>query len=188
MGSLSRKEVTSILKAWNLGNEQVLEDLIPLVYDELHRLAHLYMSRESPGGVLQTTALINETYLKINQLNQIEWKSRSHFIGVAARLMRRILVDFARNRKAKKRGGDFKQVTLDDGLKKPDLVNRDLEALDSALNSLAQQDKRKAKVVELRYFGGFSVRETADVLEISPETVHRDWNFAKAWLLRELAN
>jgi RNA polymerase sigma factor (TIGR02999 family) len=181
-------DVTRLLLAWSEGEDEALEQLVPFVYEELHRLARLYMGRERPDHLLQTTALINEAYLKLADLESIKWQNRSQFFGVCARLMRRILVDFARVRDAKKRGGDIPKVTLDEGVIGKAGKEVDLLAIDEALKALASLDRRKSEVVELRYFGGLSVKETAEFLNVSPETVMRDWKFAKAWLARELEN
>lgn len=188
MRDRSAQDVTRLLQEWSLGEEEALQRLIPLVYQELHRLAHCYMKREAEGHVLQTTALINEACIRLMDLDRIHWQNRNQFLGVSAQVMRRVLVDFARTRNAKKRGGDIEKVTLNE-----DVVGEvghavDIEALDEALVKLAGEDSRKARVVELRFFGGFSVNETAEILGISPETVMRDWRFAKAWLLREVEN
>jgi RNA polymerase sigma factor (TIGR02999 family) len=159
---------------------------MPLVYGELHRLAHRYMLRERVGHTLQTTALINEAYLKLIDAAKIPWQNRAHFFAISAGLMRRILVDFARTRGSRKRGGDVRKVELDESRVPSPGRDTDLIALDSALNSLAAVDPRQAKVVELRFFGGLAVDETAEVLEISPRTVKREWAVAKLWLLREM--
>lgn len=180
------QEITQLLLAWTEGDAHALDRLMPLVQGELHRLAHRYMSAERPGHPLQTTALINEAYLRLIDSSRVRWQNRSHFFAVSAQLMRRILVDFARARDKLKRGGDTVQVSLEEAM----LVSResspDLLALDDALTALAAFDERKSKVIELRFFGGLSVEETADVLKVSPVTVMRDWGLAKTWLLREL--
>ncbi len=160
---------------------------MPLVYEELHRLAHRYMARERVGyNTLQTTALVNEAYLRLIDANQVDWQDREHFFAIAAKLMRRILVDFARSRGYQKRGGKVRKVTLDEALVMSPEPDHDLVKLDDALNALAKFDERKARVVELRYFGGLSVEETGQVLKVAPITVMRDWNMAKLWLLKEL--
>jgi len=182
----STQEVTEILVAWSNGDETALERLIPLVHDELHRLAHRYMNRENPGHMLQTTALVNEAYLRLVDSSRVQWQNRAHFYAVSAQLMRRILVDFARSRNYLKRGGNAVQVSLDQALAVSLDQDADLVALDEALNALAAIDERKSRVVELRFFGGLSIEETAEVLKVSPETVMRDWRLAKVWLLREL--
>jgi len=178
---------SSLLRAWSNGDESALDKLMPLVYDELHRLAHRYMARERAGDhTLQTTALVNEAYLRLIDAHKVQWQDRVHFFAIAAKLMRRILVDFARTRGYQKRGGDVRKVTLDEELVVSLEPDQDLVRLDDALNALAEFDARKARVVELRYFGGLSVDETAEVLKVVPITVMRDWNMAKLWLLKEL--
>jgi len=180
-------DVTSLLVAWSEGDEAALARLVPQVYAELHRLAHHYMRAERPGHTLQTTALVNEAYLRLVDTKRIRWESRAHFLGVAAQAMRRILVDAARGHGALKRGGAALHVSLN-GVAVPAPERDDaLVALDEALTALAAVDARKSRVVELRYFGGLTVAETAAVLHVSPETVQRDWHVAKAWLLRELS-
>jgi RNA polymerase sigma factor (TIGR02999 family) len=180
-------EVTQLLLAWSDGDNSALEKLIPLVYDELRRLARRYMVRERSGHTLQTTALVNEAYLRMVDLKEVQWQNRAHFFAVSAQLMRHILVDFARSRGYKKRGGGTVQIPIDDALDVSTHEPSDLIALDDALNSLAEIDARKSKVVEMRFFGGLSVEETAHVLKVSPETVMRDWKMAKVWLLREIS-
>jgi RNA polymerase sigma factor (TIGR02999 family) len=160
---------------------------MPLVYDELRRLARRYMGRERTGHTLQTTALVNEAYLRMVDLKVVQWQNRAHFFAVSAQLMRHILVDFARSRGYKKRGGGARQIPLDEALHVSADQPEDLIALDDALNSLAEVDARKSKVVELRFFGGLSVEETAHVLDVSVDTVMRDWKMAKVWLLREIS-
>jgi RNA polymerase sigma factor (TIGR02999 family) len=181
------QEITQLLLAWNEGDEKALDRLVPLVHEELHRLAHRYMAGERVGHPLQTTALVNEAYLRLIDSSRVRWQNRAHFFAVSAQLMRRILVDFARARKKLKRGGDVIQVSLDEATVISQEPSADLVALDEALQMLASFDERKSKVVELRFFGGLSVDETAEVLKVSPITVMRDWNLAKVWLLRELA-
>jgi RNA polymerase sigma-70 factor, ECF subfamily len=178
--------VTKLLLAWSEGEDTALEELIPRVYQELRRLARRYMQGERPGHTLQTTALVNEAYLRLIDSRQVRWQSRTHFFAISAQLMRRILVDFARSRRYQKRGGGAQKVTLNEDLMVSPERGRDLIALDHALNALAATDARKARVVELRFFGGLSVEETAGVLKVSPDTVHRDWRLAKAWLGREM--
>lgn len=178
--------VTDLLLAWGRGDEQALQDLIPAVHDELHRLAHTYMRGERPGHPLQTTALVNEAYLRLVDTSRVRWQNRAHFFAVSAQLMRRVLVDFARTRQRQKRGGDTVHVPLDDALAAAHDHSADVIAIDEALRALAAIDARKSNVVELRYFGGLSVEETAETLKVSPVTVMRDWRLAKAWLLREL--
>jgi RNA polymerase sigma factor (TIGR02999 family) len=180
------QEFTALLRAWSRGDGAALDKLIPLVHEELRRLAHSYMRRERAGHTLQTTALVNEAYLRLVDTNLVQWRDRAHFFGIAARLMRQILVDFARSRGYQKRGGGLRQVSLDEALLVSPEPDEDFVRLDDALNALAEFDARKARVVELRYFGGLSVEETAEVLEVSGITVIRDWNIAKLWLLKEL--
>jgi len=181
-------DVTSLLVAWSEGDETALALLVPKVYAELHRLAHHHMRAESPGRTLQTTALVNEAYLRLVDTRRVRWQSRAHFLGVAAQAMRRILVDAARARGARKRGGTSPRVSLDESLLPAPERGASLVALDDALTTLASVDPRKSQVVELRYFAGLSVAETAAVLGVSAETVQRDWRVAKAWLLRELSS
>ncbi len=180
-------EVTRLLQAWNDGDEAALDELVPLVYSELHRLARHYLSAEKPGHLLQTTALINEAYLKLVDSRAPRWQNRSHFFGISARLMRRILVDFARERNAQKRGGGAQQVSITAGLAAPCAPDEDILAVDQALCALAKVDERKSRVVELRFFGGLDEEETAKALGVSRETVRRDWRLAKSWLLRWLS-
>jgi RNA polymerase sigma-70 factor, ECF subfamily len=186
MMSAGPRQITELLLAWNEGEERALERLVPLVHDELHRLAHRYMAGERSDHPLQTTALVNEAYLRLVDSSRVRWQNRAHFFAVSAQLMRRILVDFARARHKLKRGGGAVQVSLDDALTISHEPNPALIALDHALKALAAVDERKSRVVELRFFGGLSVEETAEVLKVSSITVLRDWAFAKAWLLREL--
>jgi len=186
MKSRSPGDVTELLLAWHAGDQDALASLTPLVYDELHRLAGIYMSRERPGHPLQATALVNEAYLKLTDSSRVRWQNRGHFVAVAAQLMRRILVDFARDRRSQKRGHDWQQVTLDEGVLLGGEPNVDLIALDEALQRLATLDPRKVQVVEMRFFGGLSLDETAEVVGVSVDTISRDWNAAKAWLRREL--
>src|SRR5437763_10686836 len=180
--------ITEILLAWGDGGQSALERLTPIVYAELRRRAHRYMNREREGHTLQTTALVNEAFLKLIDSSRVRWQNRAHFFAVSAQLMRRILVDFARSRHYQKRGGAAQRVSLDDALLVGAARSGDLIALDDALTALAAIDKRKSEVVELRFFGGLSVEETAEALKVSPDTVMRDWRRAKAWLLRELNN
>ncbi len=180
-------EVTSLLQAWSAGDERALDKLAPLVYQELHRTAHRYMDREHSGHTLQTTALINEVYLRLVNARKVDWQGRAHFYAICARMMRRVLTDFARSRRYIKRGGDAVHLSFDEALFLGREDDPDIVELDEALNVLAGMDPRKTQVVELRFFGGFSVEETAKVLGVSVETVHRDWKFAKVWLLRELS-
>ncbi len=180
--------ITELLIDWGEGNEDALEKLFPLVEKELHRLAHNYMRRLSPGNTLQTTALINETYIRLIDQNRVQWQNRAHFFGIAATMMRRFLLNYIRDNKRKKRGGDLIQVTLEDNATITDEKSDEILALEEALCALSKMDERKAKVVELRYYGGLSVKETAEVLKVSEITVLRDWNLAKAWLAREIRN
>lgn len=182
------QNVTGLLHAWAEGDQSALGRLTPLVYDKLHRLAHLYMSREQDGHTLQTTALINEVYLRLVDSEGLRLQDRSHFFAVSAQLMRRILVDFARARVSYKRGGGAFSISLDDAPSLSCEPGTDVVALDHALKALASLDERKSKVVELRFFGGLSVDETAEVLRISADTVLRDWKFAKSWLQREMTD
>jgi len=182
----SRENVTQLLRAWSDGHQEALEKLMPLVYDELRRLARHYMRRERPGHILQTSALVNEAYLRLVDASQVNWQNRAHFFAISAELMRRILVDFARAQQSQKRGGGTPAVSLDEELDVSE-QRLDLAALDDALKALAVLDPRKSRLVELRFFGGLSVEETAEVLQVSPETVKRDWKLAKVWLLRELS-
>jgi RNA polymerase sigma factor (TIGR02999 family) len=186
MSGESDRDITALLMAWGNGDKGALSRLTPLVYDELHRLAEGYMRREHPGHTLQTTALVNEAYIRLVDSSRVRWQNRAHFFAVAAQLMRRVLVDFARNRRYQKRGGDWCQVTLGEGLGLATTLDSDLVALDEALERLAKLDRRKASVVELRFFGGLSLEETAEAMQVSTDTVGRDWRAAKAWLMREL--
>ena len=183
----SAHEITHLLQAWGEGDERALEQLIPLVYQELHQAAHRYMAREGPGHTLQTTALVNEVYLRLAGVRGRGWENRAPFFALCAKLMRRILIDFARSRRSLKRGGHAERVSLDEALVISNTPRADLVALDEALRRLEAVDPRKSQVVELRFFGGLSVKETAEALKLSPETVLRDWRFAKDWLLRELS-
>ncbi len=186
MGAPSSREVTALLQAWGRGDEDALQKLMPLVYDELHAAARRYMTGERAGHTLQTTALIHETYLRLVDIRHVEWQDRAHFLAVCAQLMRRILIDFARSRGYQKRGGAAPRVNFDEKLAVTAEPDSNLVALDDALNRLAQVDERKSKVVELRFFGGLGVKETAEVMKVSADTVMRDWKLAKVWLLREL--
>jgi RNA polymerase sigma factor (TIGR02999 family) len=179
-------EVTALLQAWSAGDESALEKLTPFVYEELRRTAHRYMAREQTGHTLQTTALVNEVYVRLVRVSEVSWQNRAHFFAVCARMMRRILTDFARSRRYLKRGGNAARIPFDEALFAGREVPADIVALDDALKALAGFDERKSRVVELRFFGGLSVEETAEVLHVSVETVHRDWKMSKAWLLQEL--
>ena len=184
----SPPDITALLVDWSKGDKTALDKLFPLVERELHRLAHSYMRKENPDHTLQTTALVNEAYLRLVDQKNTHWQNRAHFFGIAAQIMRRILLNYARDRQRMKRGGDAIQVSLSE----VDLVSgtkaKELIALDEALQKLSTIDERKARVVEFRYFGGLSVEETAEVLQVSSITVMRDWNMARAWLARELEN
>ena len=180
-------DVTQLLVAWSDGDQAAFQRLLPLVYAELRRVAHRRMRDERPDHLLQTTALINEAYLRLVDINRVRWQSRAHFFAVSARVMRRILVDAARERDALKRGGDISHIVFDETLMPAPSCDADLIALDAALRALADVDPRKSQVVVLRYFGGLSVEETAEVLDVSVRTVAGDWKLAKLWLLRELA-
>jgi RNA polymerase sigma-70 factor, ECF subfamily len=181
------EQITQLLLAWNEGDTNALHRLMPLVHKELHRLAHHYMSGERTGHPLQTTELVNEAYLRLVDSSRVRWRDRNHFFAVSAQLMRRILVDVARARNKLKRGGAALLAPLDDARDFSQDRGVDLMALDEALSRLAAFDERKAKVVELRFFGGLTVEETSGVLNVAPITIMRDWELAKAWLLRELS-
>jgi len=182
----SSKEITKLLVAWSDGDDAALNQLAPLIHAELHRLAHQYMIRERPGHLLQTSALINEAYIRLIDWKNVRWQNRAHFFGVAAQLMRRILVDFARDRQYLKRGGGAFHVSLSEAASFVVHRSADFVALDEALETLAGIDPRKVKIVEMRFFAGLSVEEVAELLNVSKETVMRDWRLAKVWLLREL--
>ena len=183
----SLHEVTQLLHSWSEGNQEALDELVPLVHAELHRLARHYMSNERPGHTLQTTELVNEAYVRLIDWQNVRWQNRAHFFGVAAQIMRRILVDFARSRASVKKGGGTQYVSLSEAMTISPERSEDLIALDDALESLSELDSRKSRIVELRFFGGLSVEETAEVLKISARTVMRDWGLAQAWLYRELS-
>lgn len=187
MTGSSQHEITQLLHAWSEGREGVAERLMPLVYDELHRLASIQMAHERPGHTLQATALVNEAYLKLVGARTLNWQDRAHFFALSAQIMRRILVDWARARRSLKKGGDLKPLQLDEGLAVSPGSEIDFVALHDALQALQAIDPRKSRVVELRFFGGLSVEETAAVLKVSEETVKRDWRLAKGWLRRELS-
>jgi RNA polymerase sigma-70 factor (ECF subfamily) len=182
----SSLQVTQLLVAWGQGDPAALEKLVPLVHAELSRLAHHYMAGERTGHTLQTTALVNEAFLRLVDSSQVRWQNRAHFMAVSAQLMRRILVDFARSRNYLKRGAGAQQVTLDEAMMISEAPDLDLVELDRALQQLATVDARKSQVVELRFFGGLTEEEAAEVLKVSPETVRRDLRLAKTWLLREM--
>jgi RNA polymerase sigma factor (TIGR02999 family) len=178
---------TALLLAWGRGDQAAFEELVPLVHDELRRLARQHMGGERPGHTLQASALVNEAYLRLLDVKRMTWQNRAHFFAMAARVMRRILVESARKRRFQKRGGGARPVSLDEALLVTSEPGQDLVALDDALNALAKMDPRKGQVVELRFFGGLSVEETAEALRVSTGTVMRDWRLAKVWLLRELS-
>jgi RNA polymerase sigma factor (TIGR02999 family) len=180
------QQVTRLLVAWSGGDQAALEELTPLVYGELRRLAHHYIGRERPGHTLQTSALVNEAYLRLVGQKDIDWQSRAHFYGIAARLMRQVLVDYARRRGYAKRGGGALRVSLDEALAVSEERAAEVVALDEALEDLAKLDPRQGQIVELRFFGGLSIEETAEVLGVSPGTVMADWTVAKAWLRRAI--
>jgi len=184
MSESAASEVTLLLKEWREGNKQSLDKLVSLVYDELRRLAHHYLRQERADHTLQTTALVNEAYLRLIDAENVQWQDRTHFFAISSNLMRRILVDYARARGSKKRGQNIGKVTINENHFVT--TDRNILKLDDALSALSEFDSRKAKVVELRYFSGLSLEETAQVLKISPDTVRRDWRLAKAWLLCEL--
>jgi len=179
-------DVTQLLHAWGQGEDAALEQMVPIVYHELKRIAHRYMAGERQSHTLQTTALVNEVYVKLIDSQKVNWQNRAHFFAICAQLMRQILVDFARSRAYQKRGGGAQKITLVEDLLGPRERGRDLVALDDALKALADLDPRKSQVVELRFFGGLSVEETAEVLNVCPDTIMRDWKLAKMWLGREL--
>ena len=187
MPPVSSPDITRLLLAWGRGEQDALEKLYPLVYGELRRLAHSYMRRERPGHILETSALVNEAYLRMIDSKNLRWQNRAQFFGLSAQMMRRILVDFARARRSSKRGGESPRLSLDHAPVVSPEGRPDILALDDALKTLAAVDPRKSRVVELRFFGGLSVEETAEALKISPDTVTRDWKLAKAWLRRELS-
>ncbi len=186
MRAPSTPTITQLLLAWQAGDRQALDSLVPVVYEELRRLAHRSMKRERVGHLLQTTALVNEAYLNLVDASQVVWRDRAHFFAICARLMREILVHYARGRDAQKRGGGFRQISLDESALCAPAPDADLLDLDDALKSLDSFDARKARVVELRFFGGLTLDETAEVLKVSADTVARDWDFAKTWLYREM--
>ena len=179
-------EITRMLRAWSGGDREAVDTLMPLVYDELHKVAAQYLRKQRPDHTLQPTALVHEAYLRLIGQNEIDWQNRAHFFGVAAQIMRRLLVDHARKFNAEKRGHDFQKLSLDENIDRAVERSSDLIALDEALKSLAEFDEQKARLVELRYFGGLSIEETADVLGVTPTTIKRHWRFAKAWLYEEM--
>jgi RNA polymerase sigma factor (TIGR02999 family) len=182
----SPKDVTQLLVAWSNGNQAARDRLMSVVYEELHRLARRYMRRESPGHTLQTSALVNEAFLRLVDQRNVQWQNRAHFFGIAAQMMRRILVDYARSRSYAKRGGGIQAMSLDEALVVSHERSEEVVNVHEALERLAEFDPRKGQIVELRFFGGLSIEETAEVLGVSPGTVMRDWTLAKAWLRREM--
>jgi RNA polymerase sigma-70 factor (ECF subfamily) len=186
MTNPSAQNVTKLLRAWRDGEDLALAELLPLVHQELRRIARCYMVGEKHGHTLQATALVNEAYLRLLGSQKVNWQNRAHFFAISAQLMRRILVDSARARGYRKRGGGVQKITLDEAFIAPAEKGSDLVALDDALQALAAFDARKCKVVELRIFGGLSVKETAEVLKVSPDTIFRDWRLARTWLAREM--
>jgi RNA polymerase sigma factor (TIGR02999 family) len=187
MESSAGQDVTALLHAWSAGDKDALDRLTAVVYRDLHRAAHRYMARERESHTLQTTGLIHEVYIELMEIKGINWQNRAHFLALCARLMRRILVDWARDRGYKKRGAGAVHVSLDEALTVSPDTNDEMISVDEALHKLEAIDPRKAQVVELRFFGGLSVEETAEALQVSEETVFRDWRLAKVWLLRELS-
>jgi RNA polymerase sigma-70 factor, ECF subfamily len=186
MDITSSRDVTGLLQAWGQGDQEALQKLVPLVYEQLHAVAGRCMAGERPGHTYQTTALIHETYLRLVNIREVKWQNRAHFFAICAQLMRRILVDFARSRGSKKRGGAVSHVAFDEAAIVSACPDENLLALDEALNRLARVDARMSRVVELRFFGGLDVKETAEAMKISVDTVMRDWKLAKVWLLRDL--
>jgi RNA polymerase sigma factor (TIGR02999 family) len=184
--STSQQGVTELLVSWSNGDQQALDRLTPLVYGELRRLAARYLRRERSDHTLQSTALVHEAYLRLIDQKHVRWQNRAHFFGVAAQMIRRILVDHARGKQAAKRGAGGWKLSLDEAIATPEQRDLDLVALDDALGGLAKIDRQQSRVVELRFFAGLSIEETAEVLRISPATVKRDWTAAKAWLYREM--
>jgi RNA polymerase sigma factor (TIGR02999 family) len=181
-----RADITTLLRAWGQGDGSALDRLAPMVYDELQSIAHRQMLREKQGQTLQTTALVNEAYLRLVDVKNVTWQDRAHFYAVSAQMMRRILVDAARARLREKRGGGVQRLSLDEVLDEQAPRDRELVAIDDALTELARMDERKSRVIELRFFGGLSVEETAVILKISPQSVMRDWKLAKAWMALQL--
>lgn len=181
-------EITQLLRAWGNGDQAALERLTPLVYDKLRRMARRYMRRERAGHTLQTTALLNEAYLRLVDVTQVNWQNRAHFFAVSAQMMRRILVDAARARASSRRGGPVARVEMEEIPDFSSTRDREIVAIDDALKTLAEMDPRKARVIELRFFGGLNVAETAQVLKISQQSVMRDWKLAKVWLMREVSS
>ncbi len=188
MADVASHQITQLLVDWGKGDEFALERLMPLVYDELRRMARAYMRRQPSGHTFQTTELIHEAYLKLAKQDERNWQNRAHFFGVAAQAMRHILVDYARSKQSQKRGGWQERITIADNLVVSSDKSKEMVELDDALNNLTALDERKGRVVELKYFGGLTHEEIAEVLKISIETVKRDWRFSRTWLLRELAD
>ena len=188
LGSVSTHGVTQLLLAWRAGDDGALDRLMPVVYNELHRLARRYMTAEQTGHPLQTTALVHEVYLRLVNASGIEWQDRAHFYAICARLMRRILIDSARSRNYQKRGAGFVHIQLEEAVTVSETLGSELLAVDEALKQLAAIDSRKSDVVELKFFGGLNAEEIAAALQVSPDTVLRDWKLAKAWLLRQLSH
>jgi RNA polymerase sigma factor (TIGR02999 family) len=180
-------DVTQLLVSWSSGNQAALEELMPLVYSELRRLAAAYLRRERPDHTLQSTALVHEAFLKLVNQREVEWRSRAHFYGIAAQMIRRILVDYARAHHAEKRGSHAVKLALDEALAVPENTELDLVGLNDALEQLGQMDPRQNRIVELRFFAGLSIEETAEVMQLSPATIKREWNSARAWLFREIS-
>ena len=188
MNPSSPTDITELLIAWTNGNQAARDRLMGVVYDELHRLAHRYMRRESPGHTLQTSALLNEAFVRLVDQKNVQWQNRAHFFAIAAQMMRRILVDYARSRNYAKRGGGARAMSLDEALIVSDARNEEVVNVHEALERLTEFDSRKGQIVELRFFGGLSIEETAEVLGVSPGTVMRDWTLAKAWLRRDMSS
>lgn len=188
MAGASAHEISRLLRCWSEGDASALDALVPLVYAELHKLAHHYMRQEDRGHILQTTAVIHEAFLRLVRSRSADWQDRAHFFGICARLMRQILVDFARSQGSRKRGGDTVRLELENAQDLSAERDIDLIALDEVLTSLSRLDARKGRIVELRFFGGLSVEETAALLKVSPDTVTRDWRLARAWILKEMSD
>ena len=180
-------DVTQLLVSWSMGNQAALDELMPLVYGELHRLASAYLRRERPDHTLQSTALVHEAFMKLSNQREVEWRNRAHFYGIAAQMIRRILVDYARSHHAEKRGSGAVKLALDEAMAVPQQKDLDLLGLNDALERLAEMDPRQSRIVELRFFAGLSIEETAEVMQLSPATIKREWNSARAWLFRELS-
>src|SRR5229473_5703875 len=187
MRQRSTHEVTQLLIEWSNGDKAALDKLMPLIYDELRRLAHHYMSREHPGHTLQTTAVVNEAYLRLINRQRVRWQNRAHFFAIAAHLMRSILVDHARSYAYAKRGGGARKIALDEAMIVSQQRAAEVVALDDVLKELADFDPQQSRIVELRFFGGLTIEETAEALDLSPATIKREWNTARAWLYRELS-